>query len=58
VRLINVAEDGRERKDVSTLYPELTASMLEAWKEFDGSLLPYEKTEQSVAGNVSGAKDD
>jgi arylsulfatase A-like enzyme len=58
VRLIHVAEDGRERKDVSTLYPDLTASMLEAWKEFDESLLPYERTEQPVAGNVSGAKDD
>lgn len=58
VRLINIEEDGRERKDVSTLHPELTASMLEAWREFDLSLLPYEDNPPPIWKNVSGAKDD
>lgn len=58
VRLINLAEDGRERKDISSLLPEMTAEMLQTWRQFDAELLPYAKPADSAPKNVSGAKDD
>lgn len=60
VRLIDVAEDGRERRDVSSLHPELTAEMLATWREFDASLLPYAGNEPDpkAAKTPSGAKQD
>lgn len=58
VRLINIAEDGRERKDVSTLHPELTADMLATWRAFDASLLPYPPEPPEPWPSISGAKAD
>lgn len=43
VRLINVAEDARERKDLSESYPELVEEMLATWRSFDAEMLPYEE---------------
>ena len=46
IRLSNVAEDARERKDLSGDHPELVESMLAAWRAFDDEMLPYDKSLQ------------
>lgn len=45
VRLNNVAEDARERKDLSADHPELVESMLSAWRAFDEEMLPYQEAQ-------------
>jgi len=58
VRLINIAEDGRERKDVSPLHPELTAELLAVWRDFDGQLPAYDDPSAPLDATPSGAKQD
>lgn len=43
IRLSDVSQDARERKDLSGDHPELVESMLETWRDFDASMLPYDK---------------
>lgn len=47
LRLSNVADDARERKDLSTDHPELVADMLATWREFDAAMLPFAKQSSS-----------
>lgn len=42
VRLNNVAEDARERKDLSADHPEIVEAMLDAWRAFDAAMLPFD----------------
>ena len=58
VRLIDIVADGRERKDISTLEPALTQEMLDAWRAFDASLLPYDGPATPEDVTPSGAKSD
>lgn len=41
VRLFDVTVDGREKADLSSAHPQLTAELLSVWREFDETLLPY-----------------
>ena len=40
-RLFDVTVDGREKADLSGDFPELTAQLLDLWRQFDAELLPY-----------------
>ena len=40
-RLFDVAEDAREKADLSREHPELAADLLAVWQAFDEELLPY-----------------
>ena len=48
IRLSNLVDDARERKDLSGEHVALVASMLDAWRAFDSEMLPYEP-EQALA---------
>jgi arylsulfatase A-like enzyme len=45
VRLSNLVDDARERKDLSGEHVALVASMLDAWRAFDSQMLPYESAQ-------------
>lgn len=53
IRLSNVRDDARERKDLSGDHPELVADMLRTWRAFDAELLPYVKATVSPSTVVS-----
>ena len=52
IRLSNVRDDARERKDLSGDHPELVADMLLTWRAFDAELLPYGKAPDVPASTV------
>lgn len=56
VRLFDVADDGREKADLSADHPDLTADLLAAFEAFDAEMLPY-PPEPVMRGGVRGFDD-
>lgn len=53
IRLCDVRDDARERKDLSREHPELVADMMRVWRAFDAEMLPYVKTSTAATTVVS-----
>lgn len=57
MRLIDVVDDARERKDLSSQHKEEAKAMLETWMAFDREMLPYDQAEASNGNHIKSRID-
>lgn len=57
LRLIDVADDARERKNLSSEHPEIVAELISRWRAFDEEMLPYANVVSATSADVGSLKD-